>query len=133
MTNDTDICYARDEANLERLTEALRELKARLRGVDDDVPFQLDARTLANGQNLTFDTTHGPLDALGMPGGVDGFDELSRNSVAFDVGEGVTVPVCDLDDLIRMKRAAGRQKDRIELEVLTAVRDELEGPRPTPG
>jgi hypothetical protein len=38
------------------------------------------------------------------------------------------VAVCDLDDLIRMKRAAGRRKDRIELEVLTAVREERERP-----
>lgn len=29
-----------------------------------------------------------------------------------------------IDDLIRMKRASARPKDRIELEVLRAVRDE---------
>jgi len=124
MTNDTDICYARDQANLERLADALGELHARLRGVDDDVPFRLDARSLANGQNFTFTTTDGPLDVLGMPAGVDGFEELSRNAVEFDVGEGMILRVCDLDDLIRMKRAAGRAKDRIELEVLAAVREE---------
>src|SRR5713226_2301315 len=118
MTNDTDVCYARDEANLERLADALGELHARLRGVDDDVPFRLDARSLANGQNFTFTTSDGPLDVLGMPAGVDGFEERSRNAVEFDVGDGMILPVCDLDDLIRMKRAAGRTKDRIELEVL---------------
>lgn len=32
----------------------------------------------------------------------------------------------DGDDLIRMKRAAGRPSDRIELEVLTAVREETD-------
>jgi hypothetical protein len=128
MTNDTDICYARDQANLEQLAQALRELQARLRGVDDDVPFRLDARTLANEQNFTFTTTDGPLDVLAMPAGVDGFDELRRNVVEFDVGEGLILPVCGLDDLIRMKRAAGRVKDRIELEVLAAVREERDKP-----
>jgi hypothetical protein len=128
MTNDTDICYARDQQNLERLADALHELGARLRGAPDDVPFLLDARTLANGQNLTFQTVHGPLDVLGMPAGVDGFDELHRNAAEFDLGDGLVVAVCDLDDLIRMKRAAGRRKDRIELEVLTAVREERERP-----
>jgi hypothetical protein len=127
MTNDVDICYARDQSNLERLAEALLELEARLRGVDDDVPFILDAKTLANGQNFTFMTKDGPLDALGMPAGVNGFDELIANVVEFDLGDGLVLPVCDLDDLIRMKRAAGRTKDRIELEVLAAVRDERNG------
>jgi hypothetical protein len=127
MTNDVDICYARDQSNLERLAEALLELEARLRGVDDDVSFILDAKTLANGQNFTFMTKDGPLDALDMPAGVNGFDELITNVVEFDLGDGLVLPVCDLDDLIRMKRAAGRTKDRIELEVLAAVRDERNG------
>lgn len=127
MTNDVDICYAPDESNLERLAAALLELNAHLRGVDDDVSFTLDAQTLANGQNFTFMTKDGPLDVLGMPSGVNGFDELINNVVEFDVGDGLVLPVCDLDDLIRMKRAAGRTKDRIELEVLAAVRDERDG------
>ena len=130
MTNDTDVCYARDASNLERLADALQSLHARLRGVDEDVPFRLDARTLANGQNFTFITDNGPLDVLGLPSGVDGFEELRRNAVEFDVGKGLTVPVCDLEDLIRMKRAAGTRKDRVELEVLGAIREELESHPP---
>jgi hypothetical protein len=124
MTNDLDLCYARDRANLERLAGALIELHARLRGVDDDLPFRPDAATLANGLDFTFMTDVGPLDVLGLPGGVRSFDELAVNAAAFDFGEGVTALVCDLDDLIRMKRAAGRPKDRIELEILGAVREE---------
>jgi hypothetical protein len=34
--------------------------------------------------------------------------------------------VVGLDDLMRMKRAAGRPKDRVELEILGALRDELD-------
>jgi hypothetical protein len=123
-TTDTDVCYARDGRNLEQLAEALHELGARPRGVHEDVPFRLDARTLANGQNFTFQTIDGPLDVLGMPAGVDGYDELIVNAAELDVGDGLIVAVCDLEDLIRMKRAAGRAKDRIELEVLSAVREQ---------
>jgi hypothetical protein len=126
MTNDIDICYARDPANLERLAAALGDLHARLRGVDEEVPFLLDAITLGKGQNFTFTTDLGPLDVLGLPSGVNDFNELAANASQFDVGEGVIVPVCDLDDLIRMKRAAGRPKDRVELEILSAVREERE-------
>ena len=35
--------------------------------------------------------------------------------------------VASLDDLIRMKRAAGRPQDRIAIEWLSALRDELQG------
>jgi len=89
-----------------------------------DVPFLLDAETLERGLNYTFTTSLGPLDVIGLPAGIRHFDELATNSATFDLGDGVHVQVCDLDDLIRMKRASGRAKDRIELEVLAAVRDE---------
>jgi hypothetical protein len=128
MTNDVDICYDRDPANLERLAAALVDLHARLRGVDDEVPFLLDALTLAKGQNFTFTTSLGPLDILGLPAGIKDFNELAVNAATFDLGDGVVVPVCDLDDLICMKRSAGRPKDRIELEILSAVRDERDRP-----
>jgi len=59
-----------------------------------------------------------------MPAGVRDFRELAANAINFDLGEGVIVKVCDLQDLIRMKRATGRPKDRIEVEVLTAVSEE---------
>ena len=124
MTNDIDICYDRAPGNLERLARALHELNATLRGVDDDVPFQLDPVTLERRENFTFMTRLGPLDAIGLPAGVNGFDELLANAARVDLGDGVVVLVCDLEDLIRMKRAAGRPKDRIEVEILTAVREE---------
>jgi hypothetical protein len=126
VTNDTDICYDRSPENLERLATALRELGAELRGVDEDVPVVLDAGTLAAGDHFTFTTRAGDLDVLGSPAGVRGFDELAANAVRFDV-EGMSVLVASVDDLIRMKRAAGRAKDLIEVEVLGAVRDEIEG------
>lgn len=43
---------------------------------------------------------------------------------------GSSVHVASLDDLIRMKRAAGRNKDLIEVENLSALREVRdEGPR----
>ena len=42
-----------------------------------------------------------------------------------DVG-GVTVHVAAIEDLILMKRAAARPKDLIEVEILAAVKEELE-------
>ncbi|MFN2483707.1 MAG: nuclear transport factor 2 family protein [Candidatus Limnocylindria bacterium] len=125
VTRDLDVCYARDPGNLERLTSALRDLHARLRDAPPDVPFRLDGRTLAAGDHFTFVTDAGDLDILGAPSGSEGFDQLARNASAMDL-DGIRVLVADIDDLIAMKRASGRPKDRIELEVLGALRDEIE-------
>ena len=125
VTRDLDICYARDRQNLERLAAVLRELHASLRDVEQEVPFQLDARTLALGDHLTFVTDAGDLDIFGTPSGVGGFDELARNATEIDL-DGLRVKVASIDDLIRMKRAAGRPKDRVELEILGALRDEID-------
>lgn len=125
VTYDLDICYARDQANLEKLAAALRDLGATLRGAPDDLPFRLDATTLKLGDSFTFKTRLGDLDCLGTPTGTLGFDELDRTAVRGDL-RGVSVRVVALEDLIRMKRAAGRPKDLIEAEVLGALRRELE-------
>lgn len=126
LTLDLDICYQRERRNLDRLVRALREMNARLRGADDDVPFLLDAETLEKGSNFTFMTDLGPLDLIGSPAGVDGYDELIRNATA-EPFDGIQIHVCSLEDLIRMKEAAGRPKDLIELEILRAIQEDRRG------
>jgi hypothetical protein len=125
VTQDVDVCYARDPDNLERLARALAEANAALRGAPEGIPFRLDARTLAAGDSFTFTTDDGPLDVIATPAGTAGYDDLAANAdttLAFDE----EFLVASLDDLIRMKRAAGRPKDRIELEILGALRDEID-------
>lgn len=124
-TGDIDVCYERHSSNLDRLAAALRDLQARLRGTDDDVPFLLDAKTLAAGDHFTLTTSIGDLDLLGTPAGSSGYRDLSARAVEVDLG-GWVFKVASLDDLIQMKQAAGRPKDRIELEVLYALREEIE-------
>ncbi len=125
ITGDVDICYARDNENLHRLAAALQVLDAHLRGAPPDVPFQLDATTLRAGDHFTFTTTAGSLDCLGTPAGTQGFEDLDAAATDEDL-DGLVVRVAALDDLIRMKRAAGRPKDLIEVEWLSALRDELD-------
>ena len=125
VTRDLDVCYARDPANLASLAAALSELHAQLRGVEPGLPFHADARTLRAGDTFTLETDAGDLDAVGTPAGTDGFADLARTATRLDVG-GLKVLVASVDDLIRMKRAAGRPKDLIEVEVLGALRDEID-------
>jgi hypothetical protein len=126
MTGDVDICCAQDDENLERLAAALQTMDARLRGAPPDVPFRLDARTLKAGDHFTFATSAGALDCVGTPAGTDGFADLARQATDEDL-DGLVVRVASLDDLIRMKRAAGRPQDRIAIEWLSALRDEVDG------
>ncbi|MEY2474944.1 MAG: hypothetical protein QOG87_259 [Actinomycetota bacterium] len=126
VTGDLDICPERSRANLDRLATVLQNLHARLRGEPADVPFLLDGATLVAGDSFTFTTDLGDVDVLGTPSGTGGYDDL-RAGADEVVIDGLVVQVASLDDLMRMKRAAGRPKDRIELEVLGALRDERDG------
>ena len=122
ITNDLDVCHDRDFNNLERLAGALTQINARLRGVTEDVPFLLDAKTLRTGDSFSFMTDFGDVDCLGTPAGTAGFDALLRNAVEKEIG-GLRVLVASVEDLIRMKRAAGRPQDLKEVEILGAIRD----------
>ena len=104
-------------------------MHAKLRGVSEEVPFRLDARTLAAGDSFTFKSSVGDIDCLETPTGTGGYDDLRASAERLDV-DGLKVWVTSLTDLIEMKRAAGRPKDRIEVEVLGAVRDERVRRRP---
>lgn len=126
ITNDVDICYQREPTNLERLATALRALDVQLRGAPADLPFQVDAETLRRGDAFTFTTTAGALDVLGTPAGTSGFTELEANAVVVRLGE-IEVAVASVTDLVRMKEAAGRPKDKQAVIELRALLDELEG------
>lgn len=90
------------------------------------IPFQLDARSIRMGDSFTFETDAGPVDCLGTPAGTMGYPDLLESSSAVDFDSDLRVFICSLDDLMRMKRTAGRPKDRVELEILSAVKEERE-------
>ena len=125
VTQDVDVCHAGDAENLGRLAEALREVHAELRGSDANLPFRLDAATLANGDAFTFTTDVGWLDILATPAGTSGYEDLARTADAYELF-GHRVLVASVDDLIRVKRAAGRPKDLLAAEELGALREELD-------
>ncbi len=127
LTRDLDICYARDGANLARLAEALAEMSAVRRGLPPDSPRlpPLDARTLRAGGLFTLTTRFGDFDILATPDPGFDYQRLLDHAEVTTVA-GTPVPVTSLDDLIEMKRAAGRPKDRIELEILGALREQID-------
>lgn len=120
-TFDLDICPATDPGNLKSLGRALEELDARLRGVEEAVPFVPDDRTLAHVEVLTLETSAGNLDILVRPDASPPYESLRRRAERKDLGN-FSVLVASIDDLIAMKEAADRPKDRIVVEELEAVR-----------
>lgn len=122
-TFDLDVAYARDDANLDRLAAALAEMDVKLRGVAEDLPFQVDAKTLANGSNFTFETTYGSFDILGDVNGMRDYESLRLGSES-QVISGAEVRVASIGDLIAMKRAANRPKDQVAVEEYIVIADE---------
>lgn len=120
-TYDLDICYATDPGNLAALGEVLVELGARLKGVEEPVPFVPDESTLRRVEVLTMVTDEGELDILARPVGSPGYEALRRNADRFDL-DGFSVLVASIDDLIEMKRAAGRTKDLAAVEELEVIK-----------
>jgi hypothetical protein len=120
-TFDLDICFATDRANLDALGEVLVALDARLKGVPDALPFVPDAATLRRVEVVTLDTTAGELDVLARPSGAPRYDVLRRRAERYDLG-GFSVLVASVDDLIAMKQAAGRPKDRADVDELETIR-----------
>ena len=121
VTRDLDVAYAPSPANLKALGEALTDLSATLRGVDEDLPFVPDGRTLRRTEMLCLSTSAGPVDLLVAPPGAPAYARLKRRADRIDL-DGTTVYVAALDDLEAMKRAADRPKDRIDLEEIDVIR-----------
>jgi predicted nucleotidyltransferase len=121
FTRDLDICYATASENLERLGGVLLDVGAMLRGVEEDVPFVPDGRTLRQAQMLTLTTREGDIDLLANPEGSPGYGKLRARADRMDL-DGLTVAVASIEDMIAMKRAAGRPQDLVDVESLELAR-----------
>src|SRR5262245_51608508 len=125
-TLDVDLCYARTPENLRRLANALMELHPTLRGAPPDLPFRLDAQSLALGSNFTFNTDFGALDLLGWVEPFGPFEKLLPKATRINL-DTCEVLVIGLDDLIAIKRHINRAKDQAALHQLESLK-KLRGP-----
>jgi hypothetical protein len=121
-TFDVDITPAAGSANLARLSAALTDLDARIRvdGIPEGLVFSHDAASLAQMTTLNLVTRFGDLDIAFDPAGIAGYPQWEADATLVTV-LGVPVQVASLDDIIRSKEAAGRDKDRLQLPMLRAL------------
>jgi hypothetical protein len=125
-TVDVDIIPRPDLANLSRLGEALVDLGARLFRTVEQMNIT-DPHVLRRASLVPLMTDHGRLDVLNIAStsGVPAkYAELRGRAVEVDL-DGATVAIVGLDDLIRMKRAAGREEDLADIRALTALDEDL--------
>jgi len=123
LTQDLDVVYSRERANVERLIAAMAPYQPYLRGAPPGLPFLWDAETVLRGLNFTLTTTLGDLDLLGEITGGGGYDDLLGQSSVIEVF-GIACRCLDLPVLIQVKRAAGRPRDFEALAELEALLEE---------
>jgi hypothetical protein len=122
LTLDVDIIPAPEDSNYERLAAALDELGAPVTAEDSSFR-DLDPRDsfdLARANILKLATAAGDIDVLNTAKGSPPYEDLRRRAIEVDV-RGTPIRVASLDDLIAMKRAAGRPQDLRDIADLTAL------------
>jgi predicted nucleotidyltransferase len=113
-TRDVDIVSSPTPAAAGRLCQALSAL---------------GAEEVGRTEHLTrFETRAGRLDVIDLEeaaGATRSFEEFRSRALVVNL-DGVEIPVAGLDDLVRMKRAAGRPHDLADIGALTRDDEELE-------
>ena len=112
-TQDVDLYVEKQTANCEKLVAALAELGFRLSDQEEqEVRRGKDFVQLRNGP---FD-----MDLIFAPDGIDRFDDAWNRRT-----ERHGFPIANIDDIVRSKQAANRQKDKESLPRLLSFREWL--------
>jgi hypothetical protein len=127
-TMDLDLTPDPAPENVRRLSAALDELEARPSdpGLESGEVSPTDPDRLAVAAIVPpLSTLHGQLHILKEPKGARSFEQLREAALVVEL-EGIEIAIASLDDLIRMKRAAGRPSDLDDIAALTAAERQRE-------
>lgn len=125
-TQDLDLLVSPMRDNLARLAASLHDLDAMLYATATEaVDFVPDAAFLATKTSWNLTTPAGGrldlwIDTTDLAGARGDWSALRERALEI-VLAGATVPVVGRDDLISMKRAAGRERDLADVAVLTSL------------
>lgn len=124
LTQDLDITIATSPENLTRLANALLDLDARILGPDGQCSQEVPNAALLNASDKWhLVTVHGELDVITLPASFDSFSEMRSRAHEIPLVD-LLVPIAHRDDLLKMKRAAGRPQDLADIELLESLVDQ---------
>lgn len=120
-TKDVDVVVAPDPENLKRVAGVAVAIHGHIQTGESflSTPPSIAAQ-LASGERVAIETELGQLDVVQGLDGVPTYDELRTGATEAEV-LGIRVLVCSFEDLKTMKRAAGRTRDKADLEDLDAT------------
>jgi predicted nucleotidyltransferase len=122
-TKDVDVVVATEPANLRRVAEVAVAAGGHVQQGEALLGTAISiASAIASGEQVAIETDLGRLDIVQGLDGVPGYEDLRSGAGEAEI-LGVKVPVCSLEDLKTMKRAAGRTRDLADLEDLEAATD----------
>jgi predicted nucleotidyltransferase len=122
-TKDVDVVVSPEVVNLKRVAEVAVAAGGHVQQGDSLLgsPPSI-ASALAGGEQVAIETDLGRLDVVQGLDGVPAYEELRSRATRAEI-LGVSVAVCSIEDLMAMKRAAGRTRDLADLEDLEIAND----------
>lgn len=121
VTRDIDICMPLDPSLIGKLRADLKDLHPILRQTQEKLSFLEHPTGLEKVRNLYLQTDWGPLDILSEIIGVGPFEVVASSAVPIPL-YGKTCQVIHLNQLIASKEALGRDRDKIAVTELKAIR-----------
>jgi hypothetical protein len=122
VTFDLDVCCPFSLENLRRIEAAVRDLHPHHRLAADKLPLVLTDELASRLKNLYLQTDLGKLDCLSEVSGVGDFQQVLRSSIAHATSYG-EFRMLNIDALMAAKEAVGRERDRIALRLLRAIKE----------
>lgn len=131
LSEDVDVTPARSPENLQRLSDALRDLQAEVRAGHESFAFTHDAESLARAAVWNLRCDHGDFDVCFEPAGVGDFYDLAHRARTVHIevdGEMIPIRCADLADIVRSKQLSDRPKDRQAMSLLVAQLEQRDTP-----
>ncbi len=122
LTADADITPATDIENLERLSAALKQLKAKVFTDSDPggLSFDCSAKNITQSEIWNLITSAGRLDIVFKPAGTNGYEDFIEHAKTFNIF-GTKLMAADLRDIIRSKKVSDRPQDRQDIIILQEI------------
>ena len=120
-TKDADFVVVRRRENARIVASVLAPYHPKPIDWPTDLPFIWDEEAIMRSTVLTLDTDLCRVDLLAEPDGAPAYPQLKASAIPVDM-DGRTVFVASIDDLISMKRAAGRPKDMAHIAELETLK-----------